>query len=1133
MSQRFYDTNTRNKLPRNKYGIIYDSTVGDGTSVFGGTTGLNSSTLEGAAVISLDMIDLDSFRGATALEDGERGIVPAPLAGMQDWFLKGDGSWTRIPAYEWLHEFPASEGLEKTGLELDGNLNVTNTIKTMNLEVQGAAHFFELVIEKIKAQGGQVIVSPSMFHIDYVGEIQQYDIFDIGGNGEDSKPSPLIQLLDARTDIYNALVANGIRYIRCFRLYQRREDGENEIENRCNIGDMMRCKSFNLKAQDNVYRNISNTDYWSFVVNVGEDKYIDDDNEEYEAIFIDLAFTLRNESGHNFPLGTTLNLDGTYTYPDGYNEILDALELKKKSMEMWNGTTNVDEEFFENAEWLNIQEKIVDIRGIDDQVADITGRANSDGIGRSTKKLNNVEAAAEEAMHGTTQNTRSGGLIKSTLGGDTKGGYSDEPESEEERRQAEELAAETLGKAGEDRPARAGLTIEKKVRSELVLEKDLVTTRDFVAGANLYDENNTLTYTTGQTIPAGTTTKGDWKVIDFIDEDIALKLPKDELEPTLITGDEKKEIDTFPEDTPKNVNRDPENFQQEQDKYSERTSWLFGYSGYYPNFAIRKGDDLVCLGHLYNADRQNAIVLSAHTPIDPDLDAPAIAQYSHLDTFGVSISKYRQTAIAANGNEFMGQFFINYNNTFVDVNDRINMMIMDVETGLEAVGIHLDGENSTMKMVGSVELRQHDQENGDTLSVFDSLGRKKVEIIPTSIPARDNPENPIDKTRKNFNTISDKKNAGPEYITYSKDKKKQGFLSYSWEYSYILERFNLKFTTSIDLGHLDVGNVLTLNGLNLHLLCNTYLCGTVLITNHGMLESQQNVSSLKYTLKVNGGYIPNPENLNEIIYKDIPITGYSLGGRTTGDMNVTKQSLLSIPSIPYNGSYTLDITAEYYVHARSYTGTRYPDYYYSIECGINGYLNANITRTQGENNSDNISRMTIGTNGMYFLGDKNYRYFYAGEDGYEMHWGNEVPGQTSGSTEVEETSLVIDSTNGFKMLPLVKSIRGTDTNKTIEPKYTMVICEPSNTGYTVTLPAAEDSGIGRIITILGWIDTNPLHISNPETLKVKPAHGDTIEFAGVSVSDEYSLEFKIEDGYPLDNIRLISTGSAWHIISYV
>jgi hypothetical protein len=36
------------------------------------------------------------FAGATELEQGTNGLVPAPGAGMQDAFLRGDGNWVNI-----------------------------------------------------------------------------------------------------------------------------------------------------------------------------------------------------------------------------------------------------------------------------------------------------------------------------------------------------------------------------------------------------------------------------------------------------------------------------------------------------------------------------------------------------------------------------------------------------------------------------------------------------------------------------------------------------------------------------------------------------------------------------------------------------------------------------------------------------------------------------------------------------------------------------------------------------------------------------------------------------------------------------------------------------------------------------
>lgn len=43
-------------------------------------------------------LQLVTFDGATASADGASGLVPQPLAGDQDKFLKGDGTWDGIPA---------------------------------------------------------------------------------------------------------------------------------------------------------------------------------------------------------------------------------------------------------------------------------------------------------------------------------------------------------------------------------------------------------------------------------------------------------------------------------------------------------------------------------------------------------------------------------------------------------------------------------------------------------------------------------------------------------------------------------------------------------------------------------------------------------------------------------------------------------------------------------------------------------------------------------------------------------------------------------------------------------------------------------------------------------------------------
>ena len=165
-----YKRFARSKAPRNRWGLINQTqTVINGSSSFGSSIGDQIYDNYNSILDALD-----TFHGATEYEDGKKGLVPAPLAGMQDYyFLKADGNWTYVPAYKWLHEWPDIG--DPRGLELDGDFNVTGTINTMDLNVQGTAHFWELVIDRVKANGGQVIVSPSLFEVDWVGGTQIYE----------------------------------------------------------------------------------------------------------------------------------------------------------------------------------------------------------------------------------------------------------------------------------------------------------------------------------------------------------------------------------------------------------------------------------------------------------------------------------------------------------------------------------------------------------------------------------------------------------------------------------------------------------------------------------------------------------------------------------------------------------------------------------------------------------------------------------------------------------------------------------------------------------------------------------------------------------------------------------------------
>ncbi|MBQ3631221.1 MAG: carbohydrate binding domain-containing protein [Prevotella sp.] len=113
---------------------------------------------------------------------------------------------------------------------LAGNLTVTQTATIANLIVTGAAHFFKVIIDEIKAAGGSWIITPAdPFTVDLVE--------DITINGVPGK-----------------------------RLLWRATDGERKRANKWQAGDQALCKTDNL-AKGASY-NVSNKYYWSLVAAV-------------------------------------------------------------------------------------------------------------------------------------------------------------------------------------------------------------------------------------------------------------------------------------------------------------------------------------------------------------------------------------------------------------------------------------------------------------------------------------------------------------------------------------------------------------------------------------------------------------------------------------------------------------------------------------------------------------------------------------------------------------------------------------------------------------------------------------------------------------------------------------------------
>ena len=151
----------------------------------------------------------------------------------------------------------SSDAEFKSSITVEGDSNLTNvtstnitnsdTIKTKNLEVTGSAHFFELIIDKIKSAGGAVLFTPA--------------------NG-------------FKVDIVESVIDG-------YKLYWQADDGSgNQADNMWKVNDQALCMSFN-QAKVGTSHNVSNKYYWCLVTEVSDNSNpIQKDGEYYHYIVI-------------------------------------------------------------------------------------------------------------------------------------------------------------------------------------------------------------------------------------------------------------------------------------------------------------------------------------------------------------------------------------------------------------------------------------------------------------------------------------------------------------------------------------------------------------------------------------------------------------------------------------------------------------------------------------------------------------------------------------------------------------------------------------------------------------------------------------------------------------------------------
>lgn len=111
--------------------------IGDGTTLVGN--------------LPFSEADLRDFIGATSQAAGEHGLVPAPAAGQQERFLKGDGTWGRLTKVLMYSDTIVGDGTT-TLFTVNHNLNTKNLI----VQVTDSTTFATILVDTARTSANAI-----------------------------------------------------------------------------------------------------------------------------------------------------------------------------------------------------------------------------------------------------------------------------------------------------------------------------------------------------------------------------------------------------------------------------------------------------------------------------------------------------------------------------------------------------------------------------------------------------------------------------------------------------------------------------------------------------------------------------------------------------------------------------------------------------------------------------------------------------------------------------------------------------------------------------------------------------------------------------------------------------------------
>lgn len=251
--------------------------------------------------------------------------------------------------------------------EADLKRLLSENITTENLTVTKSAHFFELIIDKIKSAGGSVLLTPADgFKVDRIDnanffepkinllrsnwketqwvntygkigyntfyscstedkeKIKVGEYFTISGTATDTKTEHVIYLLCTSNGSGNTVIGGKTVESPKVKLLWQATDGEKAISNMWKVGDQAICETFNNATVGTSY-DVSNKYYWALVSEVGTETI---DNTDYHYITLDggvVDGTLNPEVGDEIAMlgyrGTDDSSRQSALYVAAYNSI--------------------------------------------------------------------------------------------------------------------------------------------------------------------------------------------------------------------------------------------------------------------------------------------------------------------------------------------------------------------------------------------------------------------------------------------------------------------------------------------------------------------------------------------------------------------------------------------------------------------------------------------------------------------------------------------------------------------------------------------------------------------------------------------------------------------------------------------